>query len=192
MRLARLLACLLTLAGGSAMAGEAQDRPLWAITGFGGNLLDDVWEDVFLNPGGLTFEKSYLVGLSVARHIGEPFPGLEFEIEGQVVRYFGGQRHWEFNGPLLTARWRRFPWSLDTSVAFGIGPSIASETPALEVQNQGDSRPLMVYWMIEVDTELPVDNWRLVGRLHHRSPAYGTFGDDGGSNALVLGLRRTF
>jgi hypothetical protein len=32
----------------------------------------------------------------------------------------------------------------------------------------------------------------VVGRLHHRSTAFGLFGEDGGANALVLGLRHRF
>lgn len=169
------------------------DRP-FAITGFGGILLDDVWEDVFLNTKNLTFEKAYPIGIAGAIVLGEPIDGLRFEVEAQVVRYFGQQDHWEFNLPIVTARWSRFPWSqtLDTSVAYGLGLSWTSEKPALEIQNQGDTEQLLAYWMIEVDAALPMPDWRIVGRLHHRSPAYGLFGDEGGSNALVLGLRRQF
>jgi hypothetical protein len=29
-------------------------------------------------------------------------------------------------------------------------------------------------------------------RLHHRSTAYGLFGNDGGANALTLGVRYAF
>jgi hypothetical protein len=29
-------------------------------------------------------------------------------------------------------------------------------------------------------------------RLHHRSPAFGLFGDEGGANALTLGVRYAF
>lgn len=170
------------------------DVPGRSVTVFAGNLLDNHWEEVFVDPGGLQFENSYLAGVAASARVAEPVEGLTLEVEGQVVRHVHGQTHWEFNAPILTARWSRLPWSetLDSSVAFGIGLSLATETPALEVANEGDSSKAMVYWMIEVESETPVENWRLVGRLHHRSPAYGLFGDDGGSNALVLGLRRRF
>ncbi len=48
------------------------------------------------------------------------------------------QDHWEFNLPIV-ARWEAFPWDdvIDTSLAFGIGPSYASEIPKVEVANGG-------------------------------------------------------
>jgi hypothetical protein len=188
-------ACFVAILGGASAGatGESEpEEPRWAITGFGGVSLNNVWEDVFTAPQDLHFEEAYLAGVAVARVLGEPITGLSFEIEGQLVRHFGSQTHWEVNAPILTARWGLFPWALDTSVAFGLGLSLASETPQLEVENEGDSEAVMAYWMIEVDSELPAENWRIVGRLHHRSPAYGLFGDDGGANALVLGVRRQF
>ena len=169
------------------------DRPM-SVSVFGGQTLDNVWEDVFFAPGDLNFESAGLVGIAGAIEVAEPFPGLTLELEAQLVRHFGDQDHWEVNLPVVTGRWSRFPWSetLDTSVAYGLGLSWTSEKPALEVRNEGDSEQLMAYWMIEIDAALPIENWRLVGRLHHRSPAYGVFGDEGGANALVLGLRRRF
>jgi hypothetical protein len=189
-----LAGCVAMLVGAPASATGAgePEEPRWAVTGFGGVSLNNVWEDVFTAPQDLHFEEAYLAGVSVARLLGEPVTGLSFELEGQLVRHFGSQTHWEVNAPILTARWGLFPWALDTSVAFGLGLSLASETPQLEVENEGDSEAVMAYWMIEVDSELPAENWRIVGRLHHRSPAYGLFGDDGGANALVLGVRRQF
>ena len=165
-----------------------------AVTVFGGPLLNNVWEDVFTDPGGLNVEEATLFGIAGSVGLTEPLQGLSIEAEGQLVRHFGDQDHWEVNLPIATARWSRFPWSgtLDTSAAFGLGLSWTSEKPALEVRNEGDSAQVMAYWMIEVDTALPVERWRLVGRLHHRSTAYGLFGEDGGGNALVLGLRRQF
>lgn len=192
--ISRLGGCIAVLVGAPAGAAEptALDQPTFAVTGFGGVSLDNSWEEVFIAPQDLRFEEAYLAGIALARDLGQPVTGLSFEIEGQLIRHFGSQTHWEVNAPILTARWGLFPWSLDTTVAFGLGLSLASETPQLEVENDGDSRAVMAYWMIEVDSELPVENWRLVGRLHHRSPAYGLFGDDGGANALVMGLRRRF
>lgn len=177
-----------------AMPSTARDTGPRALTVFGGPLLDNRWEEVFTDPAGLTVEDSYLVGLAGSLRLAEPVPGLSLEIEAQIVRHVHGQSHWEANLPVATARWDRFPWSqtLDTSAAFGLGLSIASETPAREAANEGASEAVMAYWMIELDAALPAEDWRLVGRLHHRSTAYGLFGDDGGSNALVLGLRRRF
>jgi hypothetical protein len=191
-KMVKSFAC--ALAACIAVASPAlADRPK-AVTVFGGNLLDNVWEDVFLAPQDLTFEKSYIVGGAGSVVIAEPVEGLRLELEAQLVRHFGDQDHWEANLPILTARWSRFPWSdaFDMSAAYGLGLSWTSEKPVLEVQSEGDSEQLMAYWMIELDAALPVPDWRVVARLHHRSTAYGLFGDDGGSNALVLGMRRAF
>lgn len=178
----------------AAAATEVPPDPRWSAMVFGGNLLDNNWGQVFAEPQNLKFENSYLIGLAVHRRIARPFNWLDIEIEANATRHFGGQRHWEINAPLLTGRITRFPWShrLDTSAAFGIGPSYASRVPRLEGANEGSSERLLTYWFIEVDAALPFENWRAVWRLHHRSTAYGTFGDDGGSNALTLGIRRRF
>ena len=109
------------------------------------------------------------------------------------MRHFGDQDHWEFNLPLI-ARWEKFSWNdvIDTSVAFGLGPSYASETPKEEVAMDGDSQQWLVYWMFELELGLPGSNWSGTFRLHHRSGAFGIVTDDGGSNVLAVGLKRHF
>ncbi|MGF1554273.1 MAG: hypothetical protein ACFBWO_17485 [Paracoccaceae bacterium] len=165
----------------------------YAVTGFGGVLLDNDFQDVLI-PTRIEVEDAYLAGLAVAARVARPVDGLDLELEAQIVRHVHGQTHWEVNAPIATARWTAFPWDrhLDTSAAFGLGLSVASETPRLELANEGDSRPLMTYWTAELAAARPGSDWEWLARLHHRSTAYGTFGDDGGANALVLGLRRRF
>ncbi len=185
-----VLAALLAASPGVAWA----DLGPYAVSAFGGTTLDNTWDDVFLSPGAIEFTDSNLAGAAVSARVAAPLDGLSFEIEGQIVRHFGGQTHWEVNAPVAVARWSRFPWNetLRSSAAFGLGLSMASETPAQEVENEGDSRQVMAYWMIEVELAAPESPWSVIGRLHHRSTAYGVFGEDGGSNALVMGLRRRF
>lgn len=191
MKTAAPIALFLALAAAQA---DARSEARYALTGFGGVLLDDVWEDVFLRPWTLDVQNSYLVGVAGAARIWRPTDWLDVEVEGQVVRHFGRQRHVEINAPIVTARWTAPPWSgwIDSTVAYGIGLSYAAEKPRLEQRFSGATEQVMVYWMIEVDAALPAEDWRLVGRLHHRSVAYGAFGETGGANALVLGLRRLF
>ena len=171
---------------------RSEPGPL-AVSGFGGILLDNDYQDIFV-PGRLQFENSYLVGVAGSARVARPFDGLDIEIEAQLVRHAHAQTHWELNAPIVTARWTAFPWDdyVDTSAAFGLGLSVTSETPRLEVRNVGESQPLMAYWMFELAFAVPPDDWELIARLHHRSTAYGTFGDNGGANALVLGLRHRF
>ena len=163
-----------------------------AIAIFGGLLTNNHWEDAFA-PWTLDFSDSTLVGLAASHGIGRFDHRLGFEIEGQVVRHFGDQDHWEINLPVI-GRWELFPWDevVDTSLAFGIGPSYASEKPKVEVANDGDSRRLLVYWMMEIEVGPPDKSWSAIFRLHHRSGAFGLFAEEGGSNAMVIGLRHMF
>ena len=160
---------------------------------YGGQLTSNDWQEVFI-PSRLDFIDSYLAALAVARQVGRPTENVGLELEGQIVRHFGRQDHWEFNA-LGVIRWTRFPWDqrLDTSVAGGLGVSYASEIPDAEVDFEGDSERLLAYWMLEVEAALPrTTDWHILARLHHRSPAYGLFGDGGGVNVLGLGLRYDF
>jgi len=186
----RILAGLVcSLAAAPAIA----ERPPYAVLGFAGALVDTPWEEV----GAFwawDFQPAYPVGVAASARLARPLPGLSLETEIQIVRHFGDQEHWEANLPVMTARWLDFPWSerLDTSAAFGLGLSFASEVPATEAALEGGSEQVLAYWMIAFDAGLPDRSWRLAARLHHRSTAFGTFGDEGGSNALVLGLKRLF
>ena len=177
---------------GAPHASWLETKP-FAVAGFGGVLLDNNYEDVLV-PGRLEVENSYLLGVAGSVRAARPLESHDIEVEAQLVRHFHGQNHWEFNGPIITGRWTAFPGDeyLDTSAAFGLGLSVASETPRLELRNVGESRPLMTYWMFELAADLPPEDLELIARIHHRSTAYGTFGDDGGANALVMGLRHRF
>jgi hypothetical protein len=62
----------------------------------------------------------------------------------------------------------------------------------VEVANKGDSQRLLVYWMAEIEVGPPDKDWSALIRLHHRSGAFGLIADEGGSNALVFGLKQRF
>lgn len=185
----------LALPHSGAAAGEdrasAKQMPR-AIAGFGGLLTNNHWEDA-LAPWTLDFRGSTFVGIAASHGIGRFDHRLVFEVEGQVVRHFGDQDHWEFNLPII-GRWEAFPWNevVDTSLAFGVGPSYASEKPKVEVANDGESHRLLVYWMMEFEGGPPDKGWSAIFRLHHRSGAFGFVADEGGSNAIVIGLKQRF
>ena len=164
----------------------------FAVTVFGGWMTDNDWQDVF-TPWNLDFRHATLLGVAGSRRIWRYDDNISFEVEGQVVRYFGKQDNWEFNLPFLV-RWAPFPWDdkIDTSIAFGFGPSYASEVPSEEVAREGDSQRWLVYWVFELALGLPDSKWRGVFRLHHRSEAFGIVADEGGANSLVIGVRRQF
>jgi len=170
------------------------DERLYALNVCAGRLTSNNWEDFIGDSGGLDFKDSYLVTVGLARRIGTYGDTASFEIEGQIVKHFNIQTHWELNA-LVAVRWEAFWWDdiLDTSVAFGLGPSYATDTPEIEIQNDGDTARLLIYWMFELAVGLPdYPRLALITRIHHRSNAFGWVADNGGSNALALGLKWRF
>jgi hypothetical protein len=165
----------------------------WALSFYAGRMTTEVWEEtlsistdyagagIAVIAGAWTFKRYYHGALS-------------FELEAQVGKYFGDQDNWEFNLPLLTLRWSRFPWEdfVKTSFAWGIGPSYATRVPEVEVAISGDSAQWMVYWFAELTVGPPEGKWALLFRLHHRSEAFGIVADEGGSNTLAAGLKFYF
>ena len=165
----------------------------WYTTVYGARISTQPgWEDIIIDAPGTEFTDSYLVTAALSRQYAERKEGaLTIEAEGQVVYHFHDQSLWEFNAVPIVLRWNRFPWSerLRTSAAFGLGLSYATELPPVEVALEGESHQWLVYWVMEL-TAGPLDSpWSVSLRLHHRSVAYGLMGDEGGMNAVGLGLR---
>lgn len=171
-----------------------------AFSGFAGVLTDNPWEDIVLFPWRTRVQRPGLVGVSVAFPVGRPIETrlgrLGFEIEAQLVRHGGLQRHWEVNLP-VTARLtppRRILGLFD-SVAFGIGPSHATRPPAFEAfRGAGNVRRNLIYWQAELERHLETGpsgrRAALFLRLHHRSDGFGAIGRGGSSNGIVIGYRQ--
>lgn len=155
-------------------------------------MTDNTWTEVF-DPDTLEFRDSTQIGFVASRRIWHYEDMLSVEIEGQIVRHFGGQDNWEFNVP-IALRWHPFPWDewLDTSFAWGIGPSYATEVPEDEVAQHGESAQWLVHWFAELEFGPPESPWSGIVRLQHRSGAFGAVADDGGSNVWAVGLRRRY
>jgi hypothetical protein len=186
---ARLAMALFLLSPALARAENGD----WSTTLYGARISTQPgWEDIITDAPGTEFVDSYLFAAAFSRQYAQRMNGaLTLEAEGQVVRHFHDQTHWEFNAVPIVVRWNRFPWSahVATSAAFGLGLSYATELPPVEVQLEGESHRSLVYWLMEL-TAGPVDaRWAISLRLHHRSVAYGLMGDEGGMNAVGLGLR---
>lgn len=191
-RAGAVLAGGLLLASGTVRAEETSE---WAMTGYVGRITSvNAWHDIFLNPDELEFADAYLATLALShplrRYHGDD---LGLETEGQMVYNFGDQSHWEFNA-LVAARWYRFPWndSVETTTAFGAGLSWATEVPEVEVELEGSSEQLLIYWYLEMTLARPGARWATIFRLHHRSGGFGLLTDDGGMNALCVGLKTRF
>lgn len=119
-----------------------------------------------------------------------------FSIEGELnmVRHLRGQSHFEFNSA-LSLRWKTFPWDdyLDTSFAYGIGPSYATKKPKIEKRPGRDPSQFLVFMFAEITFALPKDNgWETFARIHHRSAGLGALGDAKGSNFIASGIRYRF
>ena len=159
---------------------------------YAGKLSHDHWYESF-GPG-TDFIDSELAVIALS-HTFHRAADLRdsYEIEAQIAQHSGLQDHNEFN--LLAAYcWHLMPWSswLNSSVAFGLGLSYATELPSVEVAVKGESDQLMAYWHLELTLGPPKSDWQAMLRLHHRSTAFGLFGEEGGANALTLGVRYAF
>lgn len=185
------MALLLTM--GLATTARAQDLSYQA---WGAVMTDNDFAEL-LRVRGITLLESGLIGLGVHRRFGPeyhtPFGSLRFEVEAHLVRHFGLQDHWEVNIPLgLRLTPERRILGID-SVAFGIGPSFASEIPAIELRRgSGIGSREMVYFHVEAAHELRAyPGTHVFFRVHHRSGGYGLI-DGVGTNALAVGFRRLF
>jgi hypothetical protein len=190
-RLAGCIAAVL-LWSASACAQEVRDN---AASFYVGRISSvNAWHDLIKDPANAEFVDAYVAVAALSKVVGRYRDDhLTLEVEGQVGYNFGDQSHWELNvaaGP----RWHHFPWSdvVVTSVAFGLGLSWASEVPEVEVELEGASEQLLIYWNMDVTLRPPHSSWALLLRLHHRSGGFGLVADDGGMNAVALGLRLTF
>ena len=190
----RAICCLLALTTFTAVSAADEPRPVpeapWAFTVYGGAHVDDRFLRIISLRSHSGARSSYLLAAALSRRVGRIGESLRFEVEGQLARHAGDQRHWESNAAIV-ARWTRFPWDhyVDTSIAIGEGLSYASRRPPLERVNDGNPR-LLNYLMAEVEFGPPVDpRWRMLVRVHHRSPVFSLFDEASGSNFVTFGVR---
>jgi hypothetical protein len=192
----RMLIVLLPLALVTRVEAAAPEDSKLAATLYAARISSEGgWEDVFINPIGADYIDDYLAVAALSRRYARYYDGdLQLEAEGQTVYHFGHEQYWEFNAVPLVVRWRRFPWNhtIATSTAFGMGLSYTTKLPDIEVELEGESHKTLIYWVAEITAGLPDEPWALSLRLHHRSVAYGLMGDEGGMNAVGLGLRWQF
>lgn len=186
------LALLLT-----SPALKAEDDSRFHLAVYGGKAADGRMLDI-ISRFDTGFIDSWLVAVAPG-WIHFEGNGWRSEVEGQVVRHWGEQDHWEFNTAYIL-RWMRFPWDhrVDTRMAIGVGLSWATEVPFIEPRakelGEEESRRFLGYVVMEVELAPPRESsWSGFVRLHHRSDAAGTFHNKrGGSNFITLGTRYRF
>lgn len=171
---------------------ETRDKR-YSVSLYGGALTDDDWHRSITGQANFV-DSQLLVAAAEWTFWREPQKRFSLGLESNVAKHFGYQNHWEFNLPILTTSWDKFPWedTVEQSLGFGMGPSVTTELPRTEEEINESSRHLMLYWHIETSFARPGSPWAILFRLHHRSTAYGVFGEEGGSNALTTGLRYRF
>lgn len=184
--------CILALNRPSLAKEFDPDMDL-AVSLYAGTMTDENWMRSI--SGQAATVDSHLLAAALGWTFYRPAHSLwSLELEANIARHFGIQDHFEFNLPVLTLRWDYFPWDqhLDTSLAFGLGPSYATSLPEHERMRYGSTEQLLLFWHLEAAIGLPGSAWSAIFRLHHRSSAYGLFADEGGSNILTMGLRYSF
>lgn len=154
---------------------------------YGGQVSDNEYDEIVL--GETELEDSYLLAAAWTGVLGRPHRWFRVEGEINLAGHFGLQDHGEANA-LVSLRLTRFPWDslLDTSLAMGLGPSYAFETPPLEAA-YGDGERLLAFWLTEITVDpYPNSPWNGLVRIHHRSSVFGLVSDAYGSNFITVGV----
>ncbi len=180
----------------------------WAITAWGGQMTDATFGETFTVSGSPRPE--YLGGIGFNRKLLDADP-IDLELDGNLffhtgdssnyLRYRKGvsenqrdfafinnQQFWEVTFG-IGLRWWIQPW-LSLGVVEGV--SFNSTLSNYEKVSWLNSSQFLNYLAVELGVELN-PQWSIVGRIHHRSGAYGTYGGVyEGSNGYLLGARYRF
>ena len=172
----------------------------WAVTAWGGQMIDAAFGDTFLFNG--TMRPEAVLGIGLQKRILRAGP-LALELEADLFSHLAKQQPGgEFNQDKpyadlpaqsfgegivgIGARLWVQPW-LSFSVVEGI--SYNTDYSLYEKTFRENYTKLLNYLGFEVEAAVSSD-LSLVGRIHHRSGAFGTYsGVTEGSNAYLLGLR---
>ncbi|MFM2158143.1 MAG: hypothetical protein RLZZ124_617, partial [Cyanobacteriota bacterium] len=175
----------------------------WAATLWGGQMIDANFGDTFVFKGQMRPE--YLLGVGLNRRLLRAGPlALEFDSNAllhRAARQPGGgfnqstpfadtpaQTFGEFTWGFGLRAWLQ-PW---LSLGMVEGVSLNTSVSNYEKTFREDYSTFLNYLGFEVEALVSPD-LSLVGRIHHRSGAYGTYsGVSEGSNAYLLGLRYRF
>ena len=172
----------------------------WAATAWGGQSIDSNFGDTFLFNGRMRPE--YLLGVTLQKRIWKAGP-LAIELEGNL---FGHQAYQQPGGGFnqavpyadtpgqqcgegilgIGARLWLQPW-----LSFGVVEGVSYFTAASNYERtyRENYAELLNYLGIELEAAVS-KQLSLVGRIHHRSGAFGTYsGVREGSNAYLIGAR---
>ena len=194
-------------AGGTGMACPPMLPPVpdwhphsWAVTAWGGQMIDAAYGDTFLGKGRMRPEA--VLGVGLQRRILRAGP-LALELEADLFSHIAGrQPGGEFNQDKpyadlpaqsfgegvvgIGARLWVQPW---LSFSFMEGISYNTDLSLYEKTYREKYSQVLNYLGVEVEAAVSPDV-SVVGRIHHRSGVYGLYNRvTEGSNAYLLGLR---
>ncbi len=175
----------------------------WAATVWGGQMIDANFGDTFVFKGRMRPE--YLWGIGLNKRLLRAGPlALEFD-SNALLHHAYEQQGGEFNQDVPYANtpaqtFGEFTWSFGIrawlqpwlSLAFFEGVSLNTNVSNYEKTFREDYTTFLNYLGFEVEALIKPE-WSIVGRIHHRSGAYGTYsGVSEGSNAYLVGMRYRF
>ncbi|MBD1192662.1 MAG: DUF3769 domain-containing protein [Vulcanococcus sp. Clear-D1] len=175
----------------------------WAATVWGGQMISANFGDTFLFNGRMRPE--YLWGAGLNKRLLRAGPlALEFD-SNALLHHAYEQQGGEFNQKVPYANtpaqtFGEFTWSFGVrawlqpwlSLAFFEGVSLNTNVSNYEKTFRENYTTFLNYLGFEVEALIRPE-WSLVGRIHHRSGAYGTYsGVSEGSNAYLVGMRYRF
>ena len=156
--------------------------------------MSNIFFDLELAPWDWNYGDINFASLTFGRKVADFGHFISFEPEVGFGRRFGDADEYEFWGALYM-RWNEFFWDhiIDTSIAVSTGVSYASESNELEEERARSDASFLHYFSPEITLAAPGDSSiSFVIRLHHRSGAGGLFGESGGFQYLMFGLRGHF
>jgi len=172
----------------------------WAATAWAGQMVNASFGDTFTFQG--NWRPEYLTGLNLQRRVldGGPFTiETDLNLLGHIARAQpGGSFNQAVPNDIVPAQsfgegtlglglriWLR-PW-LNLFLVEGV--SVTTDVSFYEQTYRQRYARFLNYLAFEVEA-LVDPQWSVVGRIHHRSGAYGTYnGVSEGSNGYLLGLR---
>ncbi|MFN9643969.1 MAG: DUF3769 domain-containing protein [Cyanobacteriota bacterium] len=175
----------------------------WAVTGWAGQMTTANFGDAFLFNGRPRPE--YLMGVGVQRRLINGGP-LALELDANLLGHHAARQS---GGPYNQAKpyadtpsqtfgeatlgigarlWLR-PW---LNIFFEEGVSFLTDSSNWERTERENYANFLNYLAFEVEA-LVTPEWSVVGRIHHRSGAFGVYsGVREGSNGYLLGVRHRF
>jgi hypothetical protein len=144
------------------------------------------------------YESGKVVGAAFSRRFYDLPWGFTLSGEvGLAARFNAGNSAEIWAGPALHTPWIALPGGVNLRAGMIIGMSFVTQTTGIERQREilfGGNGQMLAYLGPEASIGFDaLPNLEFTWRLHHRSGAYGTFGDrHEGANANVFGVKFHF